>query len=100
MNDEQMSNEIARRCGWRFDGYHWKGRRGGVEQLGTTIYPDFTDSLDQMARAERTLTHPKRRARYIDALNKVMGGGVWGTVTADARTRALAFLEATKGRPQ
>ena len=97
-SDAEIDTEIARRI-WKFNGHHWLHRRGSsVANLGERIYPSFVNNLDQVARAERTLRHPKRQVAYMVALGKATGGGVWNATTADARTRALAFLAATEAR--
>lgn len=65
---------------------------------------DFASSLDAMAEAEASLT-PEERQAYPRALGgeelkycSNMQKWIEAWVYAPARTRALAFIDATKGR--
>lgn len=73
-----------------------------LDAAGKKYRPNFATSLDAMAQAEATMTLLER-TNYINELlpdidTYIQYADEWLLLTVPARTRAMAFLAATKNR--
>ena len=99
MDDATINRTIAERLGWRGKDF-WLDPDGKHHDPP----PRFASSLDAMAEAEASLT-PEERQAYPRALGgeelkycSNMQKWIEAWVFAPARVRALASIDATKGR--
>lgn len=103
MTDEQINIAIAEVCGFlcpRYSNgvlvaYAHAFPDGGF--FGTTGVPDYTNDLNAMHEAVKTLSQ-NRRHRYFSCLCVIVSGsislnGYSGATEATARQRAEAFLK-------
>lgn len=94
---EEIRAIVAELCGWNREQnpnngiWMWWTQVPGFRRYHQAGPPDYTDSLDAMAKAKQNMRFSERRwfaAHLIDVLSHKLGGG------ARVADRELAFTEA------